>query len=337
MVRDPWTNILYLFSGDADSQCFWWYSLDYGATWVLLTDFASTGFETQVLRACNSVFTKDKMYWAVDHGTSHNLNSVVRNGTTGIIDISTRVKIVDLPPGQATNSICYVESPNGIFMFDRIDIGYDSYYGDGLDVQFWDLQTEELKTLMHIDFVAPSWGGHRGKCYSGIIQVAQKQDQLWVFQRTALACLISLQNNPALSEPFSMMLKAVFCDTLLDKEGRSEKMINSADLIAKFRQAQSEGFGYIWGERGGVWTQAKQDKATREQTIKYGQKWVGKKVADCSGLFSWAFKGASVAICIKAATPCGQNTWRTKDLLLVAIFQNQELLCSKLKARIDTT
>ena len=66
-------------------------------------------------------------------------------------------------------------------------------------------------------------------------------------------------------------------------------MINSADLIAKFRQAQSEGWGYIWGERGGVWTQAKQDGATREQTIKYGQKWVGKKVADCSGLFSWAF------------------------------------------------
>ena len=66
-------------------------------------------------------------------------------------------------------------------------------------------------------------------------------------------------------------------------------MIKSADLIAKFRQAQSEGFGYIWGERGGVWTQAKQDKATREQTIQYGQKWVGKKAADCSGLFSWAF------------------------------------------------
>lgn len=46
-------------------------------------------------------------------------------------------------------------------------------------------------------------------------------------------------------------------------------MIKSADLIDKFRQAQSEGWGYIWGERGSVWTQAKQNKATREQTIQY--------------------------------------------------------------------
>lgn len=73
-------------------------------------------------------------------------------------------------------------------------------------------------------------------------------------------------------------------------------MINASDLVALFRRAHSEGWGYIWGQRGGVWTQAKQDAATREMTIKYGQQHVGKNVADCSGLFVWAFGelGASI-------------------------------------------
>lgn len=66
--------------------------------------------------------------------------------------------------------------------------------------------------------------------------------------------------------------------------------IKAADLIALFRQAHKEKWGYIWGTRGQVWTQANQDAATREMTVKYGQKWVGRKVADCSGLFVWAFK-----------------------------------------------
>lgn len=73
-------------------------------------------------------------------------------------------------------------------------------------------------------------------------------------------------------------------------------MIRASDLIALFQQARSERWGYIWGKSGQVWTQASQDAATREQTVKWGQKWVGKRVADCSGLFVWAYKqlGASI-------------------------------------------
>lgn len=67
-------------------------------------------------------------------------------------------------------------------------------------------------------------------------------------------------------------------------------MIAANDLIRLFRQALAEKWGYIWGTSGETWTQAKQDKATRKQTVQYGQKWVGRKVADCSGLFAWAFK-----------------------------------------------
>ena len=61
-------------------------------------------------------------------------------------------------------------------------------------------------------------------------------------------------------------------------------------LIQLFKKALDEHWGYIWGAAGETWTQAKQNAATREQTVKYGQQWVGKRVADCSGLFSWAFK-----------------------------------------------
>lgn len=67
-------------------------------------------------------------------------------------------------------------------------------------------------------------------------------------------------------------------------------MIKASELIELFELALDEKWGYIWGTRGQVWTQYSQDRATRDMTVKYGQKWVGKKVADCSGLFVWAFR-----------------------------------------------
>lgn len=67
-------------------------------------------------------------------------------------------------------------------------------------------------------------------------------------------------------------------------------IIKASDLIASIRQAYAEKWGYIWGTRGQVWTQAQQDKATRDMTVRYGQKWVGKRVADCSGLIKWAYQ-----------------------------------------------
>lgn len=68
------------------------------------------------------------------------------------------------------------------------------------------------------------------------------------------------------------------------------KTVDALRVIALFRQALTEKWGYIWGAAGETWTQSKQDSATRAQTKQYGQKWVGRRVADCSGLFSWAYK-----------------------------------------------
>ena len=73
-------------------------------------------------------------------------------------------------------------------------------------------------------------------------------------------------------------------------------MIRAMDLVEKFQYALNCKWGYIWGTAGVKWTQARQEaleKTTdknREQGRKYGSKWIGHTVADCSGLFSWAFK-----------------------------------------------
>ena len=76
----------------------------------------------------------------------------------------------------------------------------------------------------------------------------------------------------------------------------NDKVISTQALIEKFQQALADQWGYIWGTAGEMWTAAKQAElekttdADREQGRKYGKKWIGHMVADCSGLFSWAFK-----------------------------------------------
>ena len=76
----------------------------------------------------------------------------------------------------------------------------------------------------------------------------------------------------------------------------NDKIIRAADLIELFRQAKENQWGYIWGTAGEKWTAAKQKQlekttdADREKGRLYGSKWIGHTVADCSGLFSWAYK-----------------------------------------------
>ena len=165
--RDPWTDILYCTSGDSEQSsavCRWWYSTDYGATWTLLTDGVTSGYEEHITRIINFIFTKDYIYFATDHGTNHCLNRVARDNN-GIIDVSSRVKLCDLPEGHATNSLCYSHAPKGIFMYDRIDTGYTEHYGEDLPLQFYDLRTNTLKTITTLNLITNEWGGCRGKCY----------------------------------------------------------------------------------------------------------------------------------------------------------------------------
>ena len=88
-------------------------------------------------------------------------------------------------------------------------------------------------------------------------------------------------------------------------------MIESNDLVSKFQYALDNAWGYIWGKAGVKWTQAQQDSLVkyfvdrygagwknsaeakendRYRSALYGAKWIDHMVADCSGLFVWAFK-----------------------------------------------
>ena len=168
--RDPWTNILYLASGDNHNQINWWYSTDLGDNWTKLLNNTDIGWEDHVGRCCTIVFTEDGAYWGSDRDINHCLNSMGRDSTTGVLDPSTRKKLCDLPVGQATNSICYVENPKGLFIFDRID-GYQTttpYYGNPVKVTFYSLEDHKLKTVCTME-KQYGWGGHRGKCYTNYV------------------------------------------------------------------------------------------------------------------------------------------------------------------------
>ena len=88
-------------------------------------------------------------------------------------------------------------------------------------------------------------------------------------------------------------------------------MISTAALVEKFQQALNEDWGYIWGTAGIMWSAAEQQKKVNYMVSKYGAnwknsaaakedtyysaaanggKWIGHMVADCSGLFVWAFR-----------------------------------------------
>lgn len=67
-------------------------------------------------------------------------------------------------------------------------------------------------------------------------------------------------------------------------------MVSAKQFVEKVKIPLEEGWGYIYGESGRLWTkelQARMNKTTEEKyakSRKYGAKWIGKKVTDCSGL-----------------------------------------------------
>lgn len=94
-------------------------------------------------------------------------------------------------------------------------------------------------------------------------------------------------------------------------------MITPQQLIDLFVFALANAWGYIYGGSGQKWTEALQkqkvnymvanfgsDWKTDHEAKKnkyylsalYGSKWIGHNVADCSGLFRWAFKQFGIAI-----------------------------------------
>lgn len=55
-------------------------------------------------------------------------------------------------------------------------------------------------------------------------------------------------------------------------------------------------WGYIYGTAGVLWTQSRQSSTTNEMAQKYGAKWVGHMVADCSGVIVYIWKKFGLSI-----------------------------------------
>ena len=79
--------------------------------------------------------------------------------------------------------------------------------------------------------------------------------------------------------------------------------ISSSELIAQFQTALRDGWGYIYGASGEIWTQAQQNAASREQT-----KNMVKSGSDTAWRTAPAFLrgrfGSSAGTATTAATPC---------------------------------
>ena len=73
-------------------------------------------------------------------------------------------------------------------------------------------------------------------------------------------------------------------------------MISPYALIQKFKYALEQKWGYIYGSSGQLWTQELQNATKNSMAKKYGSRWIGHIVTDCSGLFVWAYSqlGASI-------------------------------------------
>lgn len=80
------------------------------------------------------------------------------------------------------------------------------------------------------------------------------------------------------------------------------RIVNAKDFIEKVMIPLQEGWGYIYGTWGQMWTQEAQAKLNqttdpyRAKSRQFGSKWVGKNVTDCSGLIRRAMYWLGVEV-----------------------------------------
>lgn len=73
-------------------------------------------------------------------------------------------------------------------------------------------------------------------------------------------------------------------------------MIPVSALYEYTQMMLDDKWGYIWGTSGIKWTQARQKATSNEMAQKYGSRWIGHMVADCSGVmvYIWQKYGMSI-------------------------------------------
>lgn len=69
-----------------------------------------------------------------------------------------------------------------------------------------------------------------------------------------------------------------------------------SEMYVYLQQMLNEKWGYIYGTAGKLWTEKLQSSTTNEMAIKYGSKWIGHMVTDCSGVMVYIWKQFGLTI-----------------------------------------
>lgn len=68
------------------------------------------------------------------------------------------------------------------------------------------------------------------------------------------------------------------------------------ELYAWLERMLRERWGYIYGTAGILWTESRQNTTTNEMAQKYGSRWIGHRVTDCSGVMVFIWKQYGLTI-----------------------------------------
>lgn len=74
------------------------------------------------------------------------------------------------------------------------------------------------------------------------------------------------------------------------------KKIPVASVYEALEKMLREKWGYIYGTAGVLWTESRQNTATDDMAKKYGSKWVGHMVTDCSGVMVYIWRQHGLTI-----------------------------------------
>ena len=142
---DPYTDTVYLSTGDKGYKSQIWYSTDNGSTWTKQTLDGQTSGE-ELFRLVNFSFTPNKVYWVSDDPENHVVISCDR-GTAGLDSTSVQIlATMSLLTGRpATYGQVLLEDLGLIVMLDRLD-------GNASEMPFraYDIVDDEVKTITTI-------------------------------------------------------------------------------------------------------------------------------------------------------------------------------------------
>lgn len=162
IIKDPYTDYIYCFTGDSPSESNIYYSSNNGDAWSLLARSQDIGSGTNaVLRATNVHFFEDKVLYASDDDY-HVLVEIFKD-VNGLLDISTLNIITHLKSGQMTNGSYYDYNSNRLYMMDRVRVATST-----LEMYCYDFNEEKLIKIgeyKQTPTTSEALWGNRGRGY----------------------------------------------------------------------------------------------------------------------------------------------------------------------------